>query len=84
MGKELAVVIPRIAGNKMVDVKATVKDEQFQCSDSELLAVLRCFRLDSGHHADRDLELAQMAVRGLGGKVVDNRLPNNAKHGIPR
>lgn len=84
MGKELAVVIPRFIDGRIQRIRATVKDQKWSCPNAKLLDVLGCIQLNSGHHADRDLELAMIAVRKLGGKVVDNRLPNNAKHGLPK
>jgi hypothetical protein len=76
----LTIVIPR--DGKQVEVG--VDKEKFYCPDGKLAKVLKYVMLDTGHHADKDLELAQLAVRKLGGKVVDNRGSNNAKHGIPK
>jgi hypothetical protein len=77
---DLTVKIPRPDGA----VSVRVAGEKFTCDNAALAHVLRYIMLDTGHHADRDLELAQLAAKKLGGKVIDEREPNAADHGISR
>jgi len=71
MGVKL--IVPWLVGGAWRAVTATIKDGVWKSSSSALIRVLRLLHLDEGHHADRDLELAQMAAKIFAGSVKDNR-----------
>jgi hypothetical protein len=58
---------------RLPDGDATILDGVWSCSNRETLQVVRALRLEPGHHADRDRELADRVVCYLGGIVADDR-----------
>jgi len=65
-------------------VSAVIRNGIWRSTDSELQKALSGLRLSPGHHADRDLELARMAAKLLGGKVKDSRPSPQLLHKLPR
>lgn len=85
MSMDLVVYIPRMVDGKPSSVPCYVNQEKCTCPENEDLArQLRNMHLGTGHHADRDLELAQIVADWFGGKLVDTREPNNAETGVPK
>ncbi len=55
------------------EVSAEIKNEVWTSDTPEFLECLQWLHLDAGHHADRDLELAQRAAFLFAGTVLDRR-----------
>ncbi len=80
----ISVSIPRIVDGQKKDIPATISQGIWKTEDKQLEELLNCLHLDSGHHSDRDLETAQMAVNYLGGLVQDKRRKPIALDKLPR
>jgi hypothetical protein len=52
--------------------------------DAVLERAFRYLHLAAGHHADRDLELAQMAIKFFGGSYTDKRPAPINLHRMPK
>lgn len=78
MGK-IELTAPRPGG----DVTVTISHGKWEGADSKLIHALQGVYLDSGHHPDRDLELAKQAAAYLGGTVKDNRETPRNLHKLP-
>ena len=64
--------------------KAQITGGQWTSPNKALLGTLQSIDIGSGHHPDRDLELAQLAAKFLGGAVRDHRpAPHDTKQ-LPR
>lgn len=84
MNALLSIIVPQIRNGKPVEVEASIRVGEWTTDDPVLRKTLGYLHLDTGHHADRDLELAMMAVRYLGGEVRDRRpKPKNVER-LPR
>jgi hypothetical protein len=51
------------------NIRATVENSTFRSADAEFARTLNLLRLPPGYHPNRDLALAQLAVRHFGGTV---------------
>jgi hypothetical protein len=85
MSTDLVVYIPSVTDGQPGSVPCYVEKEKCTCpTDAELTRLLSNLHIETGHHADRDLELAQNVADWFGGKLVDMREPNNAEHGVAK
>lgn len=75
----LTISVPWLSDSIWSTATASIKDEKWKSSNTHFLKLLNMIHLDSGHHADRDLELAQTAAKYFGGTVSDKRIPTVQK-----
>jgi hypothetical protein len=79
----LVVEYPTVVNGEWTKRKATLDAGVWSGGDAQTLQMLDQLHLDYGHHADRDLELADMAAKMLSGTVTDTRA-KVWKHRMPR
>lgn len=84
MAEGLSVLVPRDVKGNITSVQVYVNKQRCTCPTNPALAVFiqDNIALDLGHHADRDLEYAMDIAKWFGGKVIDERPPNDADHGV--
>jgi hypothetical protein len=81
---QIEVAIPRMVEGQKKEIPATISEGKWKSEDKGLEDLLNCLHLDTGHHSDRDLEMAQMVGKYLGGTVQDNRKKPSALEKLPR
>src|SRR5437016_5326594 len=84
----VSISSPRLAAGQIRAISAQVASGVWSCEDGKFLSVLQALQLPQDYHPDRDLELAQLAIRYYGGIVQDDRpnpsgVPTDAADGGP-
>lgn len=74
----LTIEVPRVVAGEVKPVVLQVQDQTATCADDPQFGVFvtQNLQLDTGHHADRDLEYAMLIAEWFGGKIKDDRGEN--------